>query len=148
MKSYLHTTLLCIFILGCIPGVGAQELWKEAMAFSEVEHPPLPENCRGVSRQEAEQCLRKALIDHIREHFQYPQEAFVQEIQGKVIVDFEIDRSGRVANIQANGAHEILEKEAARNIGLLPPMNPGSHQGHPVAVKLSIPIPFKLVKAE
>lgn len=142
MKTALYTLLGLLLLTG---SVHSQEFYIENMAYNEVEHPPLPESCKNVPRPEAEACFKKALKTHIREHFQYPPEAFASEIQGRVIVDFEIDRGGRVANIQAKGAHALLEEEARRIISLLPPMNPGRHQGQPVAVKLSVPIPFKLV---
>lgn len=65
-------------------------------------------------------------------------------IQGKVFVQFIIDRDGSIKNIVARGPDKNLEKEAIRIISLLPKMTPGKQRGRPVRVPFSIPIVFRL----
>ena len=48
-----------------------------------------------------------------------------------------------MTGIRTRGPDKILEKEAARIIGLLPKMEPGKQRGKSVRVPYSIPINFK-----
>ena len=53
---------------------------------------------------------------HINKHFTYPQRAQEELIQGRVQVQFVIDKQGNVTDIRVRGPKggELLEKEAQR----------------------------------
>ena len=65
-------------------------------------------------------------------------------IQGRVFVQFVIDKDGSIVGVRTRGPDKNLEKEAQRIIGKLPKMTPGKQRGRPVRVPFSIPITFKL----
>lgn len=58
----------------------------------------------------------------------------------RILVTFKITDEGGAQNIQANGPHHALEKEAVRVIQLLPKMQPGMQRGKPVVVPYAFPI--------
>ena len=47
-------------------------------------------------------------------------------IQGRVFVQFVIDKDGSIVGIRTRGPDKNLEKEAQRIIGKLPTMTPGT----------------------
>jgi TonB family protein len=82
--------------------------------------------------------------EHIRTHFQYPVEAQEKGIQGKVYVQFIINKEGAVEGVRLRGPDKQLEDEVRRMVSLLPQMKPGKQQGRPVNVPFSIPVNFVL----
>lgn len=82
--------------------------------------------------------------EHVVRHFRYPKEALNNNIQGRVLVQFIINKEGKVEKITTRGPHPLLEEEAFRIISRLPKMKPGMQKGKPVKVKYAIPINFKL----
>jgi len=86
-----------------------------------------------------------ALVKWINEHIKYPYLAAENRIQGKVYVQFVVDRDGIIRN--ARIAHSIdpsLDQEALRVVNNLPRWNPGKQSGQPVRVSYTIPINFVL----
>ena len=65
-------------------------------------------------------------------------------IQGRVFVQFFIEKDGNISGIRSRGPHGILERAAERIIEKLPKMTPSYQRGLPVKVFFSIPITFKL----
>ncbi len=112
------------------------------IAFMEVDEVPIFPGCEGAADMKA--CFREKIQNHIRKHFNYPQEAQQQGIQGRVAIMFTIDGDGNIANIKKRGPHELLENEAVRIIQRLPKMQPGKNNGEVVNVPFSIPITFRL----
>jgi protein TonB len=83
-------------------------------------------------------------MQHVKDNFRSPNTAIELGLYGKVYVLFAIDKTGKVSRIKTRGPDKILEKEAARIIGLLPKMTPGKQPGRAVSVPYSIPINFVL----
>ena len=83
---------------------------------------------------------------HITKNFRYPEIAQEMGIQGKVYVQFVIDKDGSITGIRTRGPDKNLEKEANRIIAKLPKMTPGKQRGRPVRVPFSVPITFRLEK--
>lgn len=109
-----------------------------------VDVPPTSTNCLGESKKEKSNCFNQKMNEHLRKHFKYPNKAAEDNIQGKVIVSFVINKEGKVVDIQTNGGHKLLQKEARRIIALLPKFTPAVKNGKPVNIMYSIPINFKL----
>ena len=84
--------------------------------------------------------------EHIKKYFNYPTRAAEDGVQGRVSVQFMIDKQGNVTDIKMRGPQggELLEKEAERIISKLPQFTPGKQRGKPVKVKYGLPINFKL----
>lgn len=85
--------------------------------------------------------MRRFIADNIK----YPEEAKAQKIQGKVFVQFVIDKNGDVVSPKiARGIDPILDKEAIRVIQSLPKWEPGTQRGEAVNVSFTVPIDFKI----
>ena len=81
----------------------------------------------------------------ISQTLRYPHPALRMGIEGKVYVQFVIDKDGSLTNIQiVKGIGAGLDKEALRVINLAPKWHPGKHRGKPVKVQKIIPIHFNL----
>ncbi|HPR30774.1 MAG TPA: energy transducer TonB [Prolixibacteraceae bacterium] len=85
--------------------------------------------------------LRKWIADHIK----YPVIAAENGIQGKVYVQFVVDRDGSISNARvARGVDPSLDQEALRVVNNLPKWKPGMQRGKPVRVSFTVPINFQL----
>lgn len=82
--------------------------------------------------------------EHIRKNFDYPKEAQVKGIQGRVNTMFTIDENGEITSLRMRGPDSLLTNEAKRIIDQLPTMKPGNHKGEVVKVAFSVPISFSL----
>ena len=115
---------------------------ESEIPFSTIDEVPIFPGCEDV--EDKKTCFQEKMISHIQKHFNYPEEAEREGIQGKVSAIFIISSDGEIANIRTEGPDPILEKEVSRIIGRLPKMQPGKHNGQSVKVPFSIPITFKL----
>lgn len=83
----------------------------------------------------------------LAQNMRYPEEAEKNDIEGKVIVSFVIEKDGSVSNIKAlKSPHFSLTEEAIRVVKAMPNWNPGTMSGKPVRVKYVLPLSFKLQK--
>ncbi len=113
--------------------------------LSIVETVPLFPGCsESASDREQRECFQQKIQEHIAVNFSYPEIAQEMGIQGRVFVQFTINKSGFITDLQTRGPDKNLEIEANRIIGLLPRIKPGKQKGKPVNVPFSIPITFKL----
>ncbi|MEA3449057.1 MAG: energy transducer TonB [Bacteroidota bacterium] len=87
----------------------------------------------------------KALMTFLSKNTNYPEIAKENGIQGKVYVQFVINKNGNVTNVSiVRGVDPYLDKEAKRVVGQLPDWKPGQQRGKPVPVTYIVPINFKL----
>ena len=78
-------------------------------------------------------------------HINYPAAASEEGVQGKVIVEFVVSRTGKVENVRVlRGRHPALDKEAVRVVKAMHAWNPGRNNGQPVKVTYTLPVTFKL----
>ena len=86
-----------------------------------------------------------ALYQRIAKTMRYPADARRRGIEGKVFVEFVIEKDGKVRDVKIiQGAHEILNKEATRVMKMMDDWTPGKVKGKPVAQMMVLPIVFKL----
>ncbi len=86
-----------------------------------------------------------ALMKFIGDNTKYPEIAKENGIQGRVFIQFVIDKSGRVTRVQiAKGVDPYLDAEAKRVVAMLPNWSPGKQRGKAVPVTFVVPINFKL----
>ncbi|MFL2612480.1 MAG: energy transducer TonB [Flavobacteriaceae bacterium] len=112
--------------------------------FAIIEDVPLYPGCERVPKSQRRDCFQKEIQKHINKNFRYPEIAQEMGIQGRVFVQFTIQKDGSISGIRTRGPDKNLEKEANRIISKLPRMTPGKQRGRPVRVPFSIPITFKL----
>mgnify|MGYP003115700924 CR=1 FL=1 len=112
--------------------------------FAVIENVPVFPGCKEGSNEAQKACFQKKIQEHIIKQFTYPDVAVELGIEGKVFVQFIIDKTGYITNIRTRGPDKLLEKEANRIIAALPQMTPGQQRGRPVKVPYTIPITFRL----
>lgn len=90
---------------------------------------------------------RQFLEKWVYQYLKYPKEAVQNGIQGRVVVDFIIDKSGNVTDVHVTrSADPLLDEEAVRVIGASPKWRPGRMNGERVRTSMSIPVEFRLEK--
>lgn len=90
-----------------------------------------------------EQFLNRWVYDYIK----YPKAAIEKGIQGKVIVEFVIEKDGSVSSVKVvKSAGDLLDPEAVKVISASPKWKPGMKGGEAVRVKMAVPVEFKLRK--
>lgn len=112
--------------------------------FFVLEDKPMFENCKGLKGKQQDDCFKQNLDRHVQKHFKYPQDAVNLGLQGRVYVNFRINKDGSISVISTRGSDQILQAEAQRIIEKLPRIIPGKQRGEPVSVTYSYPIMFRL----
>lgn len=86
-----------------------------------------------------------AIMTFLGNNIVYPNKAVEENIQGKVIVKFIVDKSGNVSTPEViNSVHPLLDAEALRVVRLLKGFTPGMKNGCAVNTWYTLPINFKL----
>lgn len=86
-----------------------------------------------------------ALMKYLSSNIKYP--AISQEVgsQGRVIVQFVVDKDGSISNPEVvRGVDAHLDREAIRVISAMPKWKPGVQNGKKVRVKYTVPVNFRL----
>lgn len=87
----------------------------------------------------------QALLEYIGKNIKYPEEAIMNNIQGKVTLKFVVNTDGSVNRIELlRGVDPLLDQEAIRVVGTLPKFKPGKQNGIPVRVWFMVPVNFQL----
>ncbi len=90
-----------------------------------------------------------ALFDFISKSVKYPEAAKEKGIEGKVYVQFVIEKDGSLSSFTVlRGVSDELDAEAIRVLKMMPKWKPGMNDGKPVRVQYTIPFYFKLNGAE
>ena len=88
-----------------------------------------------------------ALMKYIKSHIQYPAEALKNKIEGNVILQFVVDKTGNIGEVKVvRSLGKDLDKEAVRVIKSLPKFTPGRQNGKAVSVWYTLPVTFTLPK--
>lgn len=86
-----------------------------------------------------------ALIDYLSANIRYPRKERKKKIEGRVILDFQINEDGRVSDIQVKrSVSKNIDKEAIRVIENMPKWRVGMQNGKAVPVRFTLPIEFSL----
>ena len=82
---------------------------------------------------------------YIAQNVKYPEEAKKNGVQGKVFVQFVVDKDGTLTEVKAvKGIGGGCDEEAVRVIKNSIAWNPGLQGGQAVNVRMIVPITFKL----
>jgi protein TonB len=82
---------------------------------------------------------------YIAQNLRYPEIAAENGISGRVIVQFAVNKNGRVVDaVVVAGVDPALDKEAIRVVMASPPWTPGKQRGKSVKVLFTFPINFVL----
>ena len=87
----------------------------------------------------------EALIKYLSSHINYPPMAAENNVQGRVVVQFVVDKTGMVSDVKVvRSVDKDLDREAVRVCKSLPRFVPGRQNGQPVSVWYTLPVTFKL----
>ena len=87
----------------------------------------------------------EALLSFIKGNLKYPQKAIDEQTEGRVIVQFVIDKTGKVSSPEViRGVTSELDQAALDIVSALPDWKPGEQDGQKVNVKYTLPVVFKL----
>jgi periplasmic protein TonB len=79
------------------------------------------------------------------EHIKYPVVAAENGIQGRVVVQFVVEKDGSVSQVKVvRGVDPSLDKEAVRVISSMPKWIPGKQNGVSVRSRFTVPVTFRL----
>lgn len=86
-----------------------------------------------------------ALMQYISNSTRYPKVAEANGIQGRVTVQFVVEKDGSISGVKTmKSAEPSLDHEAERIVRSMPKWNPGKSNGSPVRVKYFVPVVFRL----
>ena len=87
----------------------------------------------------------KEFYKFLSDNIKYPKSAQRMGLEGKVHLQFTIERDGSISDLViVKGMAGGLDEEAIRVMNLVPKFNPGKQRGKPVRVKQAIAINFTL----
>lgn len=87
----------------------------------------------------------KAIRKYVKENLQYPFSALKDKIEGKVYVNFTVDKFGSVNNFRiTRGLNDALDKAAVYVLSQMPAWKPGKQRGKAVSVSYTVPVEFVL----
>lgn len=85
------------------------------------------------------------LMKFMQTNIRYPKEAQARSIQGRVIVQFVVNKDGSICDEHVVKAVDSqLDAEAIRIIRSMPNWTPGKQRGEPVRVRFTLPVAFRL----
>ena len=78
-------------------------------------------------------------------NMKYPAEAKEKKQEGRVIVQFIVEKDGSITNAKVvRGVSPLLDQEALRVVGIMPKWNPATQRGQAVRVQYTLPVMFSL----
>ncbi len=94
-----------------------------------------------LNSQDPAQFLEKWVYQYLK----YPEKALIDGTQGRVMVEFIIEKDGKVTNVRVvKGVSEELDAEAVKVVSASPKWRAGRLAGERVRTSMTIPIEFRL----
>ena len=126
--------------------VEEEEEDDEIFNFAVVENKPIFPGCEKKATEDDKfMCFNQEIMKHIGKNFEFPELARQMGIQGKVYVNFVIEKNGKVSSVTiARGVDKLIDDEAIRVIKKLPTFTPAKQRGKPVRMKYTVPINARL----
>ena len=91
--------------------------------------------------------IRKFLEQWVYQYLKYPSQAMRDGVQGRVMVEFVVNRDGKVSDVKVvKGVSEELNAEAVKVISASPKWKPGRLNGEKVRCSITVPVEFRLEK--
>jgi TonB family protein len=124
-------------VLACHDQVVAQQTQQQKNPSNEVYAvvDNMPEFKNGLN----------GLGEFLGSTLKYPEEAKKQHLEGKVFVEFVVEKDGTLSNVNVlKGVNKMMDEEAVRAVKLMPNWTPGKLNDQAVRTKMVLPINFKL----
>ena len=104
-------------------------------AFISVEKMPMLGDCKN------EDCTQSEIMKFIARNFKYPEIAKANGVEGRVILEFVVEKNGKVGRVKIlKGLDKHVDKAAIEVVEKLPVFSPGKQIGKAVPVKYTVPI--------
>jgi len=123
-----------------------EEASDEILNFAVVESVPIFPGCEGEkTNADKKACFERQIMKFVANNFEFPEMARQMGIQGRVYVNFVIEKNGSISNpTVVRGVDKLLDDEAMRVVKNLPKMKPAKQRGKPVRMSFMLPINAKL----
>ena len=117
--------------------------------FMVVEEMPVFSGCETIADpDEKKKCSDRKVFEFIAQNLRYPVIARENGVEGNVVVEFIIDKTGAVTKAKIlKDVGAGCGEEALRVVGLMPKWMPGVQRGRQVSVALRLPVKFKITAA-
>ncbi len=90
---------------------------------------------------------RQFLEKWVYQYLKYPEKALIEGVQGRVMVEFIVEKDGKVTNVRiAKSVSPELDAEALKVVSASPKWKPGRMAGEKVRTSMTIPVEFRLEK--
>lgn len=138
--------------LGADDHKGVEDVNRDRVVKEVVEEKPMekpkeegPLSVAMVEQKPSFPGGESAMYKWLQDNIIYPAAASEEGVQGKVTVQFIVEKDGSITHVQVvRGKHPALDAEAARVIRKMPRWTPGRNNGQPVRVTYHLPVQFKL----
>ena len=119
----------------------------EDQIFKVVESMPRFPGCegKGLENHELKKCSEEEMLKYLKTNLNYPRIAREYRMEGKVIIQFVVERDGSISTpqvIKAIGGG--CGRETVRLVTAMPKWIPGKQRGQPVRVQYTLPVTFKI----
>ncbi len=85
------------------------------------------------------------LLLYKSDHPVYPPEAAAQGIEGRVVVQFILEKDGSITDpVVVRNLHPLLDSTALKVVEQFPPFGFATHRGKPVRIRYTLPITFRI----
>ena len=112
--------------------------YDDVVPYNECDIPPMFLNSTDPG---------KFLREWVYPYLKYPESAIREGLQGRVTVDFIIEKDGKLTDVRViKGVCEELDAEAVKVVSASPKWRAGRVNGNKVRTSMSIPVEFKLEK--
>ena len=85
-----------------------------------------------------------SMMHFIQKNLKYPDKAKKDSIEGRVIVQFIVNTTGAIEDIQIKKSlSKECDEEVVRVVSIMPSWNPGKQNGKAVSVRFMLPVLFR-----
>ena len=152
-----------VFLFGCHFSF-SQSKEIEKISFLTIEEAPVYKGCEDFeTNSKRELCMNTLLTKHIEENFDFSivdclsyekkynrKKRKLEKIcvkpflpgEKRIFLNFEINESGKIKDINVKAPHWKLKEEAIRVAKLIPKLTPGKQKGVPTKLNYTHPIDF------
>lgn len=127
--------------------VASEEEEEQEHRFDKVGKVPVYEDCdEDDSNKALQKCFQQGILKHVSENFKFPEVARQQGIQGRMYINFVVEKDGSIDHIKSlRGVDPLLDMEAIRTVSEIPDCEqPARIDDEPVRMTFTLPINAKL----
>ena len=139
--EYIYNYVYALANLNVAPSfrsVEKSEKYNDVVAYYDCDQRPT-----FLNSADPAQFLNKWVYQYLK----YPEVAIRNGVQGRVVVEFIVDKDGKVTDVKVvKGVSDELDAEAVKVISASPKWKPGRVNGEKVRTSVSVPVEFKLEK--